>query len=124
MSAVAPTLEAFFTERLMAQRPASTATVAAYRDTFRLLLRYMFDTMGKAPCMLHFEDLDAARIGAFLDHLEQVRGNKVTHPQLPAGGYPLTVPLRRASNTPSTPHSSSGSSPSPSNGPIARSSLF
>ena len=38
MSTLAPTLEAFFTERLIGQRCASPHTIAAYRDTFRLLL--------------------------------------------------------------------------------------
>ena len=37
MTAIAATLEAFLTERLMAQRGASPNTVASYRDTFRLL---------------------------------------------------------------------------------------
>jgi len=40
MSALAPVLEAFFTERLMTQRRASPNTIASYRDTFRLLLGY------------------------------------------------------------------------------------
>jgi integrase/recombinase XerD len=38
MSALAPTMQAFFSERLMGQRQASPNTIAAYRDTFRLLL--------------------------------------------------------------------------------------
>ena len=38
MTALAPTLETFLTERLMIQRGASPNTVASYRDTFRLLL--------------------------------------------------------------------------------------
>ena len=38
MTALAPTVEAFFTERLITQRHASPHTIAAYRDTFRLLL--------------------------------------------------------------------------------------
>ena len=38
MTALAPTLEAFFTQRLAVQRDASPHTVAAYRDTLRLLL--------------------------------------------------------------------------------------
>ena len=38
MSLLAPTLQAFFTERLITQRDSSPQTVAAYRDTFRLLL--------------------------------------------------------------------------------------
>lgn len=73
MSAVAPTLEAFFTERLAAQRRASPNTIAAYRDTFRLLLRFVQDSTGTPPTKLQFGDLDAPRIGAFLDHLEHRR---------------------------------------------------
>ena len=48
MSSLAPTLEGFFTERLMRQRHASPNTVAAYRDTFCLLLGYLRVTTGKA----------------------------------------------------------------------------
>lgn len=36
MTAFAPTIEAFFTERLITQRQASPRTVAAYRDTLRM----------------------------------------------------------------------------------------
>ena len=75
MSALAPTLEAFFTERLMRQRRASRHTIAAYRDTFRLLLAFAQERSGKAPSRLEFDDLDAPLIGAFLDHLEHARGN-------------------------------------------------
>jgi integrase/recombinase XerD len=74
MTALAPTLEAFFTERLVTQRRASPNTVAAYRDTFRLLLRFLHDTTGSPPSKLQIEDVDAPRVSAFLDHLEQVRG--------------------------------------------------
>ncbi|MHB8492710.1 MAG: tyrosine-type recombinase/integrase [Solirubrobacteraceae bacterium] len=77
MTLLAPTLEAFFTERLVAQRRASPNTVAAYRDTFRLLLHFLHDTTGAPPSRLQIEDLDAPTIGAFLDHLEQARGVKV-----------------------------------------------
>jgi integrase/recombinase XerD len=75
MSALAPTLEAFFHERLIAQRDASPCTVAAYRDTFRLLLRFASERTGRQPFRLEIADLDAPLIGAFLDHLEQERGN-------------------------------------------------
>ena len=77
MTALAPTLEAFLTERLMAQRAASPNTVASYRDTFRLLLRFAAERTGKRPSALDFSDLDAVLIGAFLEHLEAVRGNSV-----------------------------------------------
>lgn len=77
MSVVAPTLEAFFTQRLMSHKHASPHTVAAYRDTCRLLLAFAQDRSGKAPSNLEFDDLDAPTIGAFLNHLEQERGNSV-----------------------------------------------
>jgi site-specific recombinase XerC len=70
MTALAPTLEVFFTERLMGQKRASRHTIAAYRDTFRLLLAFAQRRSGKAPCRLDFDDLDAPLVGAFLEHLE------------------------------------------------------
>jgi integrase/recombinase XerD len=78
MTALAPTLEAFFTERLMAQRRASPHTVASYRDAFRLLLKYAQDTIGTQPARLCIEDLDAPLIGSFLDHLEHERGVSIS----------------------------------------------
>lgn len=75
MSILAPTLQAFFTDRLIRQRQASANTVAAYRDTFRLLLGFVHRRSGKAPSALDFEDLDASVITAFLDHLETDRHN-------------------------------------------------
>ena len=77
MTALAPTLEAFFTDRLAKQRRASTHTVAAYRDSFRLLLDYLQHRTGTAPSRLQFEDLDAEVITAFLAHLEDDRANSV-----------------------------------------------
>jgi integrase/recombinase XerD len=77
MTALAPTLQAFFTERLISQRRASSHTVAAYRDTFRLLLGYAYQCTGKAPSTLDLDDLDAHMISGFLDHLEQQRRNSV-----------------------------------------------
>ncbi|HEX5924642.1 MAG TPA: tyrosine-type recombinase/integrase [Baekduia sp.] len=77
MSLIAPTLEAFFTERLITQRNVSPCTIAAYRDTLRLLLRFTAEQTGKQPCRLQFADLDAPLIGAFLYHLEHERGNTV-----------------------------------------------
>jgi integrase/recombinase XerD len=76
MTALAPVLEAFFTERL-AQRQASGHTVASYRDTFCLLLRYADQKLGVAASRLDFADVDAPFIATFLDHLEHDRGNSV-----------------------------------------------
>lgn len=75
MSSLAPTLEAYFTDRLICQRRASPHTIASYRDTFRLLLAYIQRTTGTPPSRLAITDLDAATIGAFLQHLEQERAN-------------------------------------------------
>jgi site-specific recombinase XerD len=68
-------LQAFFTERLLHQRQASDHTVAAYRDTFRLLLRFAAKTLGKSPSALTLGELDAPFVSRFLDHLEKDRRN-------------------------------------------------
>jgi integrase/recombinase XerD len=75
MSALAPTLQTFFTDRLVNEKGVSAHTIAAYRDAFRLLLAFAQEHHGKQPCALDLEDLDAPLIAAFLDHLEQDRGN-------------------------------------------------
>ena len=75
MTALAPVLQAFFTERLIAQQQVSSHTVAAYRDSFRLLLSFAQQRTGTEPCDLHLDDLDAALIGAFLEHLRRDRRN-------------------------------------------------
>ncbi|MBA3807605.1 MAG: site-specific integrase [Solirubrobacterales bacterium] len=77
MSMLAPTLQAFFTDRLTRQRNASPHTVASYRDTLRLLLAFAQQQTGKQPCQLDLDDLDAPLIGAFLDHLEHERHNSI-----------------------------------------------
>lgn len=68
-------LQSFFSQRLMAQRRASPHTIAAYRDTFRLLLQFAQQRLHKAPSQLGLEDLDASLIGAFLDDLQKHRHN-------------------------------------------------
>jgi site-specific recombinase XerD len=68
-------LEAFFMDRLLRQRQVSPHTLASYRDTFRVLLQYAQQHLGKAPSLLTLPDLDTPFLGAFLDHLEQDRKN-------------------------------------------------
>ena len=75
MTTLAPTLQAYITERLIRQRQASPHTVGAYRDAFKLLLVFAQQRTGKPPSKLEFADLDAPLIGAFLEHLEAERGN-------------------------------------------------
>lgn len=77
MNTLAPVLQAFFTDRLIAQRRASPHTIAGYRTTFRLLVRFAAIRTGKPPSALDIADLDAPLIGAFLDHLEHDRGCSV-----------------------------------------------
>jgi site-specific recombinase XerD len=77
MSLLAPTLQAFFTDRLIGQKRVSAHTIAAYRDTIRMLLAFAAEQTGKAPSDLDVEDLGAPLIGAFLDHLERERGNTI-----------------------------------------------
>lgn len=70
-------LQQFFLERLLQQRNASTQTVAAYRDSFRLLLQFAQRHLGKPPERLTLVDLDAPLILAFLNHLETERHNTI-----------------------------------------------
>lgn len=77
MSALALTLQAFFTERLIGQRRVSPNTIAAYRDTLRLLLAFAAKQLHRQPCELDVGDLDAGLITAFLTHLESERGNSI-----------------------------------------------
>jgi site-specific recombinase XerD len=107
MSALAPTLQASFTERLIAQRDASPRTVAAYRDTLRLLLRFASEQTGKQPCQLEIADLDAPLIGAFLNHLE--------HDRATAHGR-ATPAWRRSTPSPGSHHSGTQSTPRRSRG--------
>jgi len=75
MTLLAPTMQAFFTERMIDQKNASPRTICAYRDTMRLLLTFATEKTGTPPSRLDIEQLDAPLIAAFLDHLERERGN-------------------------------------------------
>ena len=68
-------IQRFFTDRLLAQLGASPHTVAAYRDTFRMLFQFGAATLRRAPSDLRIEDLDVAFLGKFLAHLESKRSN-------------------------------------------------
>ena len=68
-------IQQFFTERLCTQMQASPNTIAGYRDTLRLLLRFASERTGRAPTKLKIEDLDADRVGEFLAHVERERRN-------------------------------------------------
>lgn len=69
----APLLERFFTQRLITQRCVSPNTIASYRDTFCLLLRFAQQQLKKEPANLALSDIDAPLVSAFLDDLEKSR---------------------------------------------------
>jgi site-specific recombinase XerD len=75
MTLIAPTLQAFFTDRLTRQLQVSPRTISSYRDTLRLLLCFAQERTGRQPSRLDWEDLSEPLISAFLDHLETDRGN-------------------------------------------------
>lgn len=68
-------IQQFFTDRLCTQMQASPNTIAGYRDTFRLLLRFASEHTGRAPTKLRIEDLDSDLLGEFLAHVESERRN-------------------------------------------------
>lgn len=77
MTLLAPTLQTFFTDRLLTQRQVSPRTIAAYRDTLRLLLGFVLERAGKMPAQLDLADVDADTVGSFLNWLERHRHNSV-----------------------------------------------
>ena len=69
-------LQRFFCQHLINQKSVSSATVASYRDTFRLFLRYMQQAHRKSPVALDLSDFTAPHVLTFLDYLEKERHNK------------------------------------------------
>jgi len=93
MTLLAPLLQGFFSERLARQRNVSPHTVAAYRDSFRLLFAFVHSETGKAPSKLALEDLDAARITASY----RIWRTSATTASAPA--MPASRPSTRSSTT-------------------------
>jgi integrase/recombinase XerD len=77
MTALAPTLQAFFTERLIRQSGASPNTILAYRRVFTLLLKHILATASTPFAALDISDLSPTRVAEFLDYLEHDRGNSI-----------------------------------------------
>ena len=74
---LAPILQEFFTAHLVTQRAASAATIRAYRDTWKLFLAYLSDRENVPAHKLETTHVHATEVIAFLDHLENDRGNSV-----------------------------------------------
>ena len=117
---LSPLLEAFFVQRLIAQRRASTHTINSYRDTFRLLLKFAERQLGCPPYKLTLENLPAPFLAAFLDHLEATRANgpRTRNLRLAAirSFFRYAASATRRWRRPSTPRSFSGCWPSLANG--------
>lgn len=70
-----PALQQYFCQYLINQRQLSPRTVASYRDSFKLLLAFIERHFGQKPDALRVADITSIRVLAFLDDLEQTRGN-------------------------------------------------
>lgn len=75
MNALATSLQTYFTTFAHTQRDLSDNTINSYRDTWRMLLKYLTATLGVPADALDFDAVTATNVTGFLDHLEQERGN-------------------------------------------------
>ena len=71
-------LQRFFREHLLQQRNVSSATIEAYRDTFRLLLQFLRGQQRRAPSALSVDVFTAEVVVKFLEHLELDRHNAIS----------------------------------------------
>ncbi|WP_009480585.1 tyrosine-type recombinase/integrase [Rhodococcus sp. JVH1] len=77
MTTLTGELQTYFSTFARTQRDLSEHTIAAYRDTWRMLLTFLTDRTATRVEDLDFDQIDAVNVTAFLDHLEQERGNSV-----------------------------------------------
>lgn len=75
MNALAASLQTYFTTFARTQRDLSENTVASYRDTWKMLLKHLAETLDVRVETLDFDTVTATNVTAFLDHLEKERGN-------------------------------------------------
>ena len=75
MTALAPHLARFLGEHLPRDQRASPHTCDAYAYSFQLLVTFAAERLRKLPSQMEVEDIGVPLILAFLDHIEQVRGN-------------------------------------------------
>jgi site-specific recombinase XerD len=75
MTPIAPLIETFLRETLARQRGASRHTQGSYALSFQLLFEFAARRLKVSPSALTLEQIDARLVGAFLEHLEDVRKN-------------------------------------------------
>jgi len=70
-----PLMHSFFVDHLITVKGLRPASVRSYRDTMRLLLRFVAADKGTKITKLNVGDLSFERVLGFLRYLEQDRGN-------------------------------------------------
>jgi integrase/recombinase XerD len=75
MNALATSLQTYFTTFAHTQRDLSDHTIASYRDTWRMLLKYLTATLDVPADTVDFDAVTSTHVTGFLDHLEHERGN-------------------------------------------------
>ena len=78
MNALAIELQTYFTVFAHTQRDLAANTISAYRDTWRMLIKYLAESTRTRAEHIDFTDVDAEHVAAFLDHLQTERGNTVS----------------------------------------------
>jgi integrase/recombinase XerD len=78
MTPLAPHITTFLRERLPLEKGASVHTCDTYAYAFKLLFAFASSRLGLRPSQLMLEQLDAPLILAFLEHIEDRRGNAAT----------------------------------------------
>jgi len=91
MTALAPYLSAFLLEHLPRERKASPHTTDAYANSFKLLVCFVATRLHVNPVQIEIEQLDVPMILAFLEHIENDRGNTARTRKV--GGDPLFFPI-------------------------------
>jgi site-specific recombinase XerD len=71
MTALAHLVTAFFRQHLAVEKGVSKNTIASYSYAFKFLCTYVSGRLGKSPCELFLEDLDAPMVRDFLEHRER-----------------------------------------------------
>lgn len=71
------TVHYYFAEYLYDIKGVSPETIKAYKESFRLFLKFSSKHLSKKISKLDFEDITSALIFSFLDYLEQGRKNSI-----------------------------------------------
>ena len=96
MTSLAPHMEAFLREHLVRHRGASPHTCDSYAYSFQCLFEFASKKLKVAPSALMLEQLDAALVCTFLEHLETTRGNSRGNAKRALGCHPFVLPVSGA----------------------------